>query len=210
MGLSEVRASQPELLVGDSKKRFVRKWYAVGESRPPVPWDYLDTPSSVLVVPLLADTLVMVRQYRPSLDRTTLELPAGGVQQGQSPEAAAQTELETETGYVARRLEKLGTYYVLPSETNRYLTIYLATDIEWTTEPQHDDEQEADLDLSVARVRIGDLYSSMFTATPVLPVEVRCGGQPAAPDEMLVDGLETIAALLLARPHLAALGYLST
>ncbi len=52
--------------------------------------------------------LVLVRQYRPAVDRTTLELPSGHVDDGDSPESAARKELLEETGHVADRFELLG------------------------------------------------------------------------------------------------------
>lgn len=47
--------------------------------------------------------LVLVRQYRHALGRETLEIPAGRLEQGEEPLAAAQRELEEETGLTAKR-----------------------------------------------------------------------------------------------------------
>lgn len=210
MGLREAPVSPPFLLVSDSKKRFVRETYEIRDNRGfvrTVPWDFLDTPASVLVIPMLTpQILVMVRQYRPSLHRFALELPAGGVDPGQDVEDAARNELKTETGYIAGEFRKIGEYYVLPSETNRYINIFLAPNIQWCEEPQHDRDQEADLELAVAQVFVDDLYSCLSNSTPVRPLKMFVDGKPVVPTEMVVDGLETIAALLLARPAMGDLG----
>jgi ADP-ribose pyrophosphatase len=47
---------------------------------------------------------MLVKQYRPAVDRVTTELPSGHVDAGETPETAALRELEEETGYTADRL----------------------------------------------------------------------------------------------------------
>ena len=52
--------------------------------------------------------MVIVRQYRPAVDRYTLELPSGIVDPGELPAESARRELLEETGYQAGELEALG------------------------------------------------------------------------------------------------------
>ena len=52
--------------------------------------------------------MLAVRQYRPALERYTIELPSGLVDPGETPEAAAFRELREETGYDAAEMEPLG------------------------------------------------------------------------------------------------------
>ena len=49
-----------------------------------------------------------VRQYRPAVERYTIELPAGMVDAGETPEAASRRELLEETGCQAYGFELLG------------------------------------------------------------------------------------------------------
>jgi ADP-ribose pyrophosphatase len=52
--------------------------------------------------------VLIVRQYRPAVERYTLELPSGLVDPGETPAEAARRELLEETGYQAATVENLG------------------------------------------------------------------------------------------------------
>jgi ADP-ribose pyrophosphatase len=70
--------------------------------------------------------VVLVRQYRPAVERYTLELPSGHVEADETPEQSACRELAEETGYQAERMELLG---ALLTDTGRHenrLWCYLA------------------------------------------------------------------------------------
>jgi ADP-ribose pyrophosphatase len=75
----------------------IQTYHAVGHQ------DYL------AIVALTPDGLVpIVRQYRPAVEAYTWELPAGLVEQGEDPAAAAARELLEETGYPAQSCGSLG------------------------------------------------------------------------------------------------------
>ena len=70
---------------------------------------------SVVLIPVRDDgQIVMIRQYRHSLKRDIWELPAGNVDDGESPEAAAARECEEEIGQVPTRIDRLGAFYPTP------------------------------------------------------------------------------------------------
>ena len=58
-----------------------------------------------------------------------LEIPAGGIDPGESPEAAVSRELQEEAGYVPRKVEKLGGFFSAPGYGTEYLYLYLASDL---------------------------------------------------------------------------------
>ena len=73
------------------------------------PYYSLRLPDYAAIVAVTDDGRVLaVRQYRPALERFTLELPSGIVDAGETPETAAWRELREETGYEAGEMEPLG------------------------------------------------------------------------------------------------------
>src|SRR6476646_3885143 len=63
---------------------------------------------SVVIIPMRDDgQVILIRQYRASVDRELWEVPAGRVDAGESPEDAAVRECEEEIGLVQRRLQRL-------------------------------------------------------------------------------------------------------
>lgn len=72
-------------------------------------------PPSVVLIPLQDDgRVVMIKQYRHALKREIWELPAGSVDVGETPEAAAARECEEEIGLVPTRIERLGSFFPIP------------------------------------------------------------------------------------------------
>lgn len=75
------------------------------------PYTYVEYRDSVCVLALYEGRVVVIDQYRHALNQWELELPCGGVDEGESPEQAARRELEEETGFVAGEMISLGSYY---------------------------------------------------------------------------------------------------
>ncbi len=88
-------------------------------------------PDAVAVLPLLADGRVcFVENYRVAVEQTLIELPAGVVEPGEDPAVTAERELAEETGFRARRIELLGTFYTSPGILDERMYLYLATSLE--------------------------------------------------------------------------------
>lgn len=101
-----------------------------------------------VMVPVDADgNVVLVRQYRLPAKGVLLEVPAGGIDGGESPEEAAQRELREETGLQARRLTLLGEFYVSPGFLTEYMHVFLAEGLE-------EAHAEADEDEDIVIVRM--------------------------------------------------------
>lgn len=100
-------------------------------------------PGAVAVIALTHDkTIVMVQQYRKALERTIVEIPAGKLEKNEEPEAAALRELEEETGYTAKSLRKVTSFYTSPGFADELIHLYIADNIEPLAEKKQLDEDE--------------------------------------------------------------------
>jgi ADP-ribose pyrophosphatase len=87
-------------------------------------------PPSVVLVPVEDDgRVVLIRQYRPALDRFLWEFPAGSLDEGESEEAAAARECEEEIGRVPHRIERLGAWYPTPGFCDELLVFFRVSDL---------------------------------------------------------------------------------
>jgi 8-oxo-dGTP pyrophosphatase MutT (NUDIX family) len=91
--------------------------------------DIVRHPGAVAMVAVTdADTVVLVRQYRPAVDRWLLEIPAGTCDVGGEPgDVTARRELAEEVGYAAAELTLLTRCAVTPGFCDEYSAVYLAT-----------------------------------------------------------------------------------
>jgi ADP-ribose pyrophosphatase len=84
--------------------------------------------------------ILLERQYRHAAHSMMWELPAGRVDEGETPLTAAKRELIEETGYRARRWKRILHFYVSPGFLDETMTIYLAERLEaGDAEPEADE-----------------------------------------------------------------------
>lgn len=93
---------------------------------------YVDSPGAVAVVAVTADDeIVLVDQYRATIDDYLVEIPAGMRDKSGEPEIdTARRELEEETGYTAREWVSLGRMLSTPGVSSGWVELFLATGLE--------------------------------------------------------------------------------
>ncbi|ABB30298.1 NUDIX hydrolase [Geobacter metallireducens RCH3] len=136
-------------------------------------------PGGVGVLPLHDDgTVTLIRQLRPSVDATLLEIPAGRLDPGEEPAACGLRELAEETGLSSTRLESLGVILTSPGVFDEAIHLYLATGLsQGEADPEQYEEietvrvplEEAVTMATDGRIRDGKTIIALFRAKAGLP-----------------------------------------
>lgn len=135
---------------------------------------------SICVVPVDAEQhVLLVRQYRKPAEGFLLEVPAGGIEDGEEPEQSALRELQEEIGHTAANLTELTAFWLAPGWATEYMYAYLATGL---TPAQLDSDEDEFIE--VVRVPLDDI-----------PAEIANGA---------IQDAKSVAALLLAMRSLGA------
>lgn len=100
--------------------------------------------------------IILERQYRHAAGRFLLELPAGRIEPGEAPLAAAKREMIEETGYRAKRWTLLANYFASPGFLAETMQIYLARDIREGAATPEDDET-----IEVIRLPLSEVLASI-------------------------------------------------
>ena len=108
-------------------------------------FEIADTPDAVAIVALDAEErVVLVRQKRRAIGTDLLELPAGLVDEGEEPLAAAQRELREETGLHGGSWRELAAIWTSPGFVNELVTLFVADGLE-EGEPEPDEGEDVEV-----------------------------------------------------------------
>ncbi len=104
-------------------------------------FDFIKHRGAAAMIPVDSDgRILMVRQYRNAIDQYTLEIPAGGLNDGEDSRSCAIRECEEETGFKAGKVFHLIDLFTTVAFSNERIDIYYTTDI--TPSKQNLDEDE--------------------------------------------------------------------
>jgi ADP-ribose pyrophosphatase len=107
-------------------------------------------PVAVLIPLPAPGQVILIRQYRASIARETWELPAGGIEPGETAEQAGRRECEEEIALVPHALERLGAWFPSPGFCDEEMIFFRATDLR---PPSPDSPHKPDEDENI-KVRV--------------------------------------------------------
>ena len=154
--------------------------------------DIVRHPGSVVLLPMQDDAhIVLIRQYRYALDRWIWELPAGSLEVGEDPAAAAARECEEEIGLVPGRVAFAGAWYPTPGFCTEVMNYYRLGDLRQPGpgDPQARKDEDEDIRVQVfsvedarAMVRRGEIIDLKSAGASRSSSAARCVGTNRAYD----------------------------
>nr|CAA9260003.1 ADP-ribose pyrophosphatase [uncultured Armatimonadetes bacterium] len=124
---------------------------------------------AVAMVPMRdRETVLLVRQWRLPAGKALLEIPAGGMEEGEAPEVCAARELAEEIGMVPGRLLPLYSCYLAPGYSTERIHGFLALDLRHAPEAADEDEfvevVPMALEEAIARIATGEIEDAKTIA----------------------------------------------
>ena len=136
---------------------FKTPWFNILAKHPhghDQPYYVIQSTDFVVIIALNSQGhLLLVRQFRPPFGGYTLEPPAGHVESGETPEAAARKELCEETGHEAGHLELIAKLSPSPARYTNTMWIYFTENARPALEPKHPREAGVECVFHIGRVR---------------------------------------------------------
>ena len=87
-------------------------------------------PDTVGILPFLKkDRIILVKQYRFPSGKELWEIPAGKIDKNETPTRAAKRELKEETGFDAKRMEKMAAFYPTPGYSTEFIHLFKASSL---------------------------------------------------------------------------------
>lgn len=105
--------------------------------------EIVEHPGAVAVLAVTdQNKIVLVEQYRKALEKSIIEIPAGKIEKNEDPMITAKRELEEETGYEAKEMNFLMSYYTSPGFADEIIYLYEAKGFRKLDNPEAGDEDE--------------------------------------------------------------------
>jgi ADP-ribose pyrophosphatase len=171
-----VEIAEENLPVAASRLLLTAKRFRVIEVEVPQPDGQIITrqvvehPGAVVVVPILPNgNICLIRNFRLAVGKTLLELPAGTLEAGESPQQTAARELREETGYEAAHMTELAGFYMSPGILTERMYAFVATGL-----VEHPPAREAGEDIenyivspdeAMSLIQHGDIEDAKSIAT---------------------------------------------
>jgi len=115
--------------------------------------EYIRHSGGVAIVPVIDGNVILIRQFRISIERELIELPAGRLELNENPMDCAARELEEEIGYRANKLIPIASYFASVGNSNERMYLFLALDLEKTERHLESDERIREIVMPLETVK---------------------------------------------------------
>jgi len=119
--------------------------------------------NAVAILPIEGARCKLIRQYRYAIDDYIFEAPAGALEPGEDPLAAAGRELIEETGFTAQIIEPRGFIITTPGYTDEKIFLYEAHGLT----PSQEFDKDEDEVIEVVDISVRDLNKMILDSTLV-------------------------------------------
>jgi len=184
------------------------KYHTRFEDGRTIPFEVLEHPGAVAIVPLLPDgRVLLVRQPRIPAGGSIYEIPAGLLEPGDDPVQRAITELREETKYRPTLIQKVTQFFTSPGISQEVIHLFLARGLVWDPLPEGEEERirVEPVDLKTAlewswngKIRDAKTITGLLMADQILARER--GGNPGVQQ----IATSALAVSLLTSPHLGS------
>ena len=117
--------------------------------------------NAVAILPIEGDKCKLIRQYRYAIDDYIFEAPAGALEAGEDPLAAAGRELIEETGFSAQIIDPRGFIITTPGYTDEKIYLYEANGLKPSLEYDKDEDEV----IEVVDIPVNDLNRMIIDGT---------------------------------------------
>ncbi len=127
--------------------------------------EIVEHPGAVAIIPMISPVeIILVRQFRKPVEEILYEIPAGKLNPKEDELICARRELEEETGYTAKKMTKLLSFYPTPGISNEVISIFKAENLKKTAaSPESDEFIESEIikiDEAFKKIKKGEIKDS--------------------------------------------------
>ena len=132
-------------------------------------YHYVHTAGSSFIIPVKDNgKIILVNQYRYLNDRFSIEIPGGGIKEGQTPEEVAHKELIEEIGFDGE-LEKAGFFNPYNGVADEICHVFIARNLKPSDKETRDDSEEFEMleftpEEIDEKIRTNEIYDGMTMA----------------------------------------------